>query len=87
VRRPLHANLDMRHKTGRRILRKACMEPIESRSDTRHKIIPARPSEVFAAMSDPARVARWWGPAGFTNTMHKFEFAAWRQLAPDDARA
>lgn len=26
-------------------------------------------------MSDPARVARWWGPAGFTNTMHKFEFA------------
>ena len=51
------------------------MEPIESRSDTRHRIIPARPSEVFAAMSDPARVARWWGPAGFTNTMHKFEFA------------
>lgn len=51
------------------------MEPIESRSDTRHRIIPSRLSEVFAAMSDPARVARWWGPAGFTNTMHEFEFA------------
>jgi uncharacterized protein YndB with AHSA1/START domain len=25
-------------------------------------------------MSDPARVARWWGPAGFTNTIHKYEF-------------
>ena len=25
-------------------------------------------------MSDPARVARWWGPAGFTNTIQQFEF-------------
>lgn len=50
------------------------MESIESRSDTRQKIILAKPSEVFAAMSDPTRVARWWGPAGFTNTIHKFEF-------------
>ena len=25
-------------------------------------------------MSDPARVARWWGPTGFTNTIHQFEF-------------
>jgi uncharacterized protein YndB with AHSA1/START domain len=25
-------------------------------------------------MSDPARVARWWGPAGFTNSIHQFEF-------------
>lgn len=50
------------------------MEPIESRSDTRQKIIPAIPAEVFAALSDPARVARWWGPADFTNTIHKFDF-------------
>lgn len=52
------------------------MEPVESRSDARHKLIPAGPSEVFAAMSDPARIARWWGPAGFTNTIHKFEFTS-----------
>ncbi len=51
------------------------MEPVESRSDVRHKLIAASPAEVFAAMSDPARVARWWGPAGFTNTIHKYEFA------------
>jgi uncharacterized protein YndB with AHSA1/START domain len=26
-------------------------------------------------MQDLARVAKWWGPAGFTNTIHKYEFA------------
>jgi uncharacterized protein YndB with AHSA1/START domain len=51
------------------------MEPVESRADTRHKFIPASPADVFAAMSDPARVARWWGPAGFTNTIHEYEFS------------
>lgn len=50
------------------------MEPIETRSDSRHRLLAATPSEVFAAMSDPDRVARWWGPAGFTNTIHRFEF-------------
>ena len=25
-------------------------------------------------MSDPDRVARWWGPAGFTSTIRHFEF-------------
>lgn len=50
------------------------MEPVESRSDVRSKLIAASASDVFAAMSDPDRLARWWGPAGFTNTIHKFEF-------------
>lgn len=50
------------------------METIESRSDTRQRRIAAAPSEVFAAMSDPARIARWWGPAGFGNTIHRFDF-------------
>jgi uncharacterized protein YndB with AHSA1/START domain len=30
--------------------------------------IAASPEQVFAAFSDPARLARWWGPEGFTNT-------------------
>jgi uncharacterized protein YndB with AHSA1/START domain len=30
--------------------------------------IPATAQQVFAAFSDPERLARWWGPAGFTNT-------------------
>jgi uncharacterized protein YndB with AHSA1/START domain len=36
--------------------------------------IPATVDVVFAAISDPLRVARWWGPAGFTNTIDVFEF-------------
>ena len=51
------------------------MEPVESRSDVRYKRMPASPAGVFAAMRDPARVARWWGPAGFTNTIHRYDFA------------
>ena len=29
---------------------------------------------VFSAFSDPKRLARWWGPAGFTNTFELCEF-------------
>mgnify|MGYP001412079768 CR=1 FL=1 len=50
------------------------MEPVESRQDTRSVFIAATPAQVFAAMSDPARLARWWGPDGFTNTIHQFDF-------------
>jgi uncharacterized protein YndB with AHSA1/START domain len=28
---------------------------------------------VFAAFLEPARLARWWGPRGFTNTIHAFD--------------
>jgi hypothetical protein len=33
----------------------------------------ATPEQVFAAFTDPARLARWWGPAGFSNSFHRFE--------------
>jgi uncharacterized protein YndB with AHSA1/START domain len=29
---------------------------------------------VFAAFEDAARLAVWWGPAGFTSTFNSFEF-------------
>ena len=57
------------------------MELIEQRSDTRTRLINAGAAEVFAAMSDANRIARWWGPAGFTNTIHQFDFepgGTWR---------
>ena len=38
------------------------------------RILSASPSEVFAAFANPDRLARWWGPSGFTNTFHTFEF-------------
>lgn len=50
------------------------MEAEESCSDSRHLFVAATPAAVFAALSDPARVARWWGPDGFTNTIHRFDF-------------
>lgn len=50
------------------------MEPTQSRSDTRAKFIAASPSQVFAAIRDPGRIARWWGPDGFTSTIHTFDF-------------
>jgi len=50
------------------------MEPVEHRSDSRETFIAASPAQVYAAMSDPERIARWWGPDGFTNTIHRFDF-------------
>lgn len=36
--------------------------------------IPATLDQVFAAISHPERLSRWWGPAGFTNTFDVCEF-------------
>ncbi|MGQ5525527.1 SRPBCC domain-containing protein [Chitinimonas sp. PSY-7] len=36
--------------------------------------IPTSVEQVFAAISNPERLARWWGPAGFTNTFNVCEF-------------
>ena len=41
---------------------------------TASREIPATPEEIFAAFSDPGRLARWWGPAGFTNTFDVCDF-------------
>ncbi len=35
----------------------------------------APPEAVFEAIRDPVRLARWWGPKGFTNTFETFEFS------------
>jgi len=36
--------------------------------------IPAAIEQVFAAISAPERLARWWGPTGFTNVFKVCEF-------------
>jgi len=38
---------------------------------SRHYNLPRE--TVFAAFTDPQRLARWWGPAGFRNTFEVFE--------------
>ncbi len=50
------------------------MTATDTRSDARSIFIAASPAQVFAAMSDADRVARWWGPEGFTNTIDQFDF-------------
>ncbi len=45
------------------------------------RIFAAPREELFRAFSDPARLARWWGPQGFTSTFHRFDFrpgGAWK---------
>ena len=32
------------------------------------------PQAIFAAIQTPERLARWWGPEGFTNVFEVFEF-------------
>lgn len=50
----------------------------------------ATPAQVFAAFADPVRLALWWGPSGFTNTIGEFELrpgGKWRLTmhGPDGA--
>lgn len=36
--------------------------------------IQVKADKIFAAISNPERLARWWGPAGFTNTFNICDF-------------
>jgi uncharacterized protein YndB with AHSA1/START domain len=38
------------------------------------RVLAAPLDEVWRAFRDPARLAQWWGPRGFTNTFHEFKF-------------
>lgn len=53
--------------------------PADEIVSTRFLPVPRPP--VFAAFRDPVRLAAWWGPAGFTNSFHEFDFrpgGVWR---------
>lgn len=54
------------------------------------RVLDAPVARVFQAFSDPAQLARWFGPDGFTNTFHHCDFRAggeWRYTmhGPDGA--
>jgi uncharacterized protein YndB with AHSA1/START domain len=38
------------------------------------RLMDATPEQVFDAFSDGSRLARWWGPNGFSNSFEVFEF-------------
>lgn len=45
------------------------------------RVFAAAREVVFRAFTDPDRLARWWGPKGFTNTFQEFDprpGGAWR---------
>jgi uncharacterized protein YndB with AHSA1/START domain len=45
------------------------------------RVFAAPRDAVFRAFRDPDLLARWWGPAGFTNTIHEFDLrpgGSWR---------
>lgn len=37
------------------------------------RIIHAPVEKVYQAFADPAHLKNWWGPEGFTNTIHEFD--------------
>lgn len=54
------------------------------------RVLAAPRERVFDAFRDPAQLARWWGPEGFTNEFHAFDLrpgGRWRfdMRGPDGA--
>lgn len=45
----------------------------EARAFIHTRLIDAPRDQVFSAFSEPARLARWWGPTGFSSTFECFE--------------
>ena len=50
------------------------------------RVFDAPRERMFDAFSDPDWLARWWGPTGFTNTFHEFDFQREGALALRHAR-
>ena len=47
---------------------------LANRQSLHSRVFDAPRERVFAALRDPARLARWWGPDGFSSTFETFEF-------------
>lgn len=56
------------------------------------RVFAASREKMFGAFADPAQLAQWWGPNGFTNTFRQFDFrpgGRWRftMHAPNGAES
>jgi uncharacterized protein YndB with AHSA1/START domain len=73
--------------------RQSCRSSIESTADREFvhaRLIDGPRERVFRAFAEPAHLARWWGPNGFSSTFQVFEFrpgGRWRFVmhGPDGA--
>lgn len=57
------------------------MNDLSDRQIATSRLIAHPPERVYAAFSDPVRLARWWGPKDFRNTFQAFDLRAggvWR---------
>jgi uncharacterized protein YndB with AHSA1/START domain len=66
-------------------------DPAGEREIVSTRVFAHSASVVFSAFTDDRRLARWWGPSGFTNTFHEFDLrpgGRWRftMQGPDGAR-
>ncbi len=48
-------------------------EPVAGREITMTRVFNAPRDLVFRLWTDPKHIARWWGPTGFTNTIHEMD--------------
>lgn len=46
----------------------------DERTLSTSRTLPFTPQAIYGAFAAPELLARWWGPAGFTNTFETFEF-------------
>ncbi len=56
-------------------------ETVGEREISYVRVFDAPRAIVWSAWSDPEHLTRWWGPNGFTNTFHEFDFrpgGSWR---------
>jgi uncharacterized protein YndB with AHSA1/START domain len=47
---------------------------IDDRTLFTERRLPEPPDRVWRAFADPAQLARWWGPDGFTSEFEHFDF-------------
>jgi uncharacterized protein YndB with AHSA1/START domain len=48
---------------------------IQDREVITTRLFDATPEQMFRSWSEPEHLAKWWGPNGFTNTFHRFDFS------------
>ncbi len=49
-------------------------QPHDERTLFTSRVLPFPRAAVYGAFADAAQLSRWWGPAGFRTSFHRFDF-------------